>query len=83
MMKLKGKPFRIKIIQVYAPTTDHGDDEVREFYEDIGSIIEYTKSEEISILMGDWNAKVRELLEYPVTGKFGLGNRDDMIKGRG
>ena len=35
------------------------------------------KSGEISILIGDWNAKVGEQLEHPVTGKFGLGNRND------
>ena len=60
-----------------APTIDHGDDEVMKFYKDIGNVMEYAKSGEISILMGDWNAKVGEQLEHPVTGKFGLGNRND------
>ena len=77
MMKLKGKPFSINIIQVYASTMDHGDDEVMKFYEDIGNVMEYAKSGEISILVGDWNAKVGEQLEHPVTGKFGLANRND------
>ena len=27
--------------------------------------------------MGDWNAKVGEQREYPVSGKFGLGDRND------
>ena len=39
--------------------------------------MEYAKLGEISILMGGWNAKVGEQLEHPVTGKFGLGNRND------
>ena len=76
MMKLKGKPFNINIIQVYTPIIDHSDDEVMKFYEDIGNVMEYAKSGDISVLMGDWNAKVGGQLEHPVTGKFGFGNRN-------
>jgi hypothetical protein len=77
MVKLKGKPFNINIIQIYAPTTEHDDDEVENFYNDIENVMKYTKSGEINIVMGDWNAKVGEQQEYPVTGKFGLGDRND------
>lgn len=77
MVRLKGKPFNINIIQVYAPTMEHDDDEIEKFYDDIGSVMKYTKSGEINIVMGDWNAKVGEQQEYPVTGKFGLGHRND------
>ena len=77
MAKLKGKPFNINIIQVYAPTTDHDDEEVEKFYDDIENVMKYAKSGEINIVMGDWNAKVGEQQEYPVSGKFGLGDRND------
>ena len=39
--------------------------------------MKYAKSVEINIVMGDWNAKVGEQQEYPVSGKFGLGDRND------
>ena len=77
MMKLKGKPFNINIIQVYAPTTDHEEEEIEKFYDDIEDVMKYVKSGEIVIALGDWNAKVGQEPEYPVTGKFGLGNRND------
>ena len=35
MMKLLSKPFNINIIEVYAPTQDHDDDEIEKFYDDI------------------------------------------------
>ena len=59
LLKLDGMMINISIIQVYAPTLDHGD-EVMKFYEDIGNAMEYAKLGDISILMGDWNAKVGE-----------------------
>ena len=77
MAKLKGKPFNINIIQVYAPTTNHDDEEVEKFYDDIENVMKYAKSGEINIVMGDLNAKVGEQQEYPVSGKFGLGDRND------
>ena len=67
----------INIIQVYAPTTDHDDEEVEKLYDDIKNVMKYAKSGEINIVMGDWNAKVGEQQEYPVSGKFGLGDRND------
>ena len=39
--------------------------------------MKYAKSGEINIVMGDWNVKVGEQQEYPVSGKFGLGDRND------
>jgi len=37
VIKIKAKPFNIVIIQVYAPTCDHTDDEVESFYKDMDS----------------------------------------------
>lgn len=34
MLRLNSK-YRLKVIQVYAPTTTHSDEEVESFYEDI------------------------------------------------
>ena len=35
--KLNANPFNITIIQVYAPTSDHSDEEIDEFYEQLDS----------------------------------------------
>ena len=73
MMKLAGKPTNINIIQVYAPTQDHSDEELEKFYDNISDVMEYTKSGDITIILGDWNAKIGKHHEYPVTGHHGLG----------
>ena len=65
------------IIQVYAPTSDHDDDEVEQFYEDITKALEEHKAS-YTIVMGDFNAKVGEQQEgeESVLGKFGIGERN-------
>ena len=37
---LQGKPFKITVIQVYAPTTDAEEAEVDQFYEDLQDLLE-------------------------------------------
>ena len=37
----------------------------------------YAKSGEVTIIMGDMNAKVGKEEEYPTTGKHGLGNKNE------
>ena len=76
MLKLGGAPFNVNIIQAYAPTTDHSDEKVEEVYEGIQNVMQYTKSGEINIVMRDWNAIVGKQHEDPVTGGFGLGERN-------
>ena len=58
MMKLEAKPFNINVMQVYAPTQDHDDEEIEQFYQEIQNGIKYTKSDEVICIMGDLNAKV-------------------------
>ncbi|XP_072389526.1 uncharacterized protein [Diabrotica undecimpunctata] len=62
----------IKIIQVYAPTTSHSDEEIENFYEDINRAIEKDKTHHL-ILMGDFNAKLefKEDNAEVATGSFG------------
>ena len=38
----QGKPFSIKVIQVYAPTTNAEEAEVEQFYEDLQDLLELT-----------------------------------------
>ena len=66
----QGKPFSIKIIQVYALTTN-----VKEagFYEDLQDLLELTHKEDVLFITEDSNAKVGSQEIPGVTGKFGLG----------
>ena len=47
MMNIKAKPFNINVMQVYAPTHDHGGEEIEKFYQEIQNGIKYAKSDEI------------------------------------
>ena len=70
---LQGKPFNITVIQVYAPTSNAEEAEVKWFYEDLQDLLELTPNKDVLFLIGDWNAKVGSQETPGVTGKFGLG----------
>ena len=73
----QGKPFNITVIQVYAPTTNVEEAEVEQFYEDLQDLLELTPKKDALFIIGDWNEKVL-IQETPgVTGKFGLGVRNE------
>ena len=76
-MKLQGKPFDISLIQVCAPTQDYSDEDIEQFYEEIQQAIKYTNSNEVLLVMGDFNAKVGMEAMEDVVGKFGIGNRNE------
>jgi hypothetical protein len=77
MVKLKGEPRDIVIIQVYMPTSDHEDEEVDEMYEQIEELVDKQKGTDCVIVMGDWNAVVGEGRDGSEVGQFGLGARND------
>jgi len=64
------------IIQVYMQTSSHKDEEIKELYEQILEVIEMANEKDNLIILRDWNAVVRERTEPGVTGKFGLGTRN-------
>ena len=68
----QGKPFNIRVIQVYVPTTNAKEDEVEWFYEDIQDLQELILKKGVIFIIGDWNAKVGSQEILGVTGKFGL-----------
>ena len=73
----QGKPFNSTIIQVYAPTSNP---EVEWFCEDLQDLLELTPKKDILFIIGDWNAKVGIQETHGVTGKFGLGVRNEAGK---
>ena len=76
MVKIRAHPFNINIIQVYAPTQEGSEDDVDEFYETIADVQKQSKSQEIMVTMGDFNAKVGRGRFEDVVGPFGLGERN-------
>ena len=65
----QGQPFNIRVIQVYAPTTNAEEAEVEWFYENV------------LFITGDWNAKVQSQKIPGVTSKFGFGVQNEAGEG--
>ena len=47
------------------------------FYEDLQDVLEVTPKKDVLSIIGDWNAKVGSQETHEVTGKFGLGVRNE------
>ena len=69
----QGKPFNIRVIQVYALTSNAEEAEVEWFYEDLQDLLELTPKKDVLFIRADRNAKVGSQETPRVTGKFGLG----------
>ena len=69
----QGKPFKITVFQVYAPTSNAEEAEVEWFYEDLQDLLELTPKKDVLFIIGHWNEKVGSKETPGVTGKFGLG----------
>ena len=76
-VRFQGKPFNITVIQVYAPTSNAEDAEVERFYEDLQDLIELTPKKGVFFIIEDWKEKVGCQETPGVTGKFGLGVRNE------
>ena len=70
----QGKPFKITVIQVYAPTTNAEEAEVEWFYDDLQDLLELTpkKKKRCPFHHRNWNVKVGSQKIPGVTSKFGL-----------
>ena len=68
----------VKIVQVYAPTTAHDDEEVEAIYDDIADVVD-NRTTRYTIVMGDFNAKIGTRVdgEQNVMGLYGNGLRNE------
>ena len=76
-VRFQGKLFNITVIQVYAPTSNAEEAEVERFYEDLQDLLELTPQNDALFITGDWNGKLGCQQKSVVTGKFGLGIRNE------
>ena len=72
------KKYSVKVIQVYAPTSAHGDDEIEEMYDAINTLMDKTHTQ-YTMIIGDFNAKIgrRQSHESTIMGKYGTGHRNE------
>ena len=69
--------LHITVIQAYAPNSNAEEVEVEQFYEDLQDFLELTPKKHDLFIIRDWNAKVGRQETPGVTGKFGLGVRNE------
>ena len=73
-VRLQGKPFNIRVVQVYAPNSKAEEAEAEWFYEDLQDLPEITPPQKgVLFIIGDWNTKVGSKETHGVTDKFDLG----------
>ena len=77
---MKGKPFNITVIQVYAQTSKAEEAEVEWFYKDLQDLLELKPKKDVLFIIGDWNLKVGSQEISAVTGKFGLGVQNEVAQ---
>lgn len=77
MTQLTTDKINMNIIQVYAPTCEHDEEEVEKFYEELEEVLNMIKNNEVIIIMGDMNAKIGEGQEGYYVGSHGLGERNE------
>ena len=75
--KFQAKPLNMVVVQVYSPTSDHPDEELESFYDDVNKAMKYAKSDDVILVMGDMNAKIGSQAHGDVVGRHGLGERND------
>ncbi|XP_047469237.1 uncharacterized protein LOC125025306 [Penaeus chinensis] len=76
LVKLKGKNTNLSIVQGYAPTSQSTEEETGQFYEEIDRAKDQCGSQDMVIVMGDFNAKVSKQRGFAV-GEYGLALRNE------
>ena len=68
-IRFQGKPFNITVIKDYAPTTNAKEHEA--------DLLELIPKKDVLFIIVDWNAKVGSQEITRITGKFGLGVKNE------
>ena len=77
VVRLATKPVNMTVIQVYAPTSTHTNEEIEAFYEQLQAVKDDVGRRDVCV-MGDFNAKVGDVEDRDNgVGKYGLGERNE------
>lgn len=72
-LRIKTKFRNISIINAHAPTEEKSEEEKDEFYQNLMRIFDHIPSNDIKMMLGDFNAKIGKELQYMGTiGKHSL-----------
>ena len=71
------KPFNSTVIQVHAPINNAEEAKVKRFYEHLQYLLELKPKKDVLFIIGDWTTKVGSQEIPGVTGKFGLGVKNE------
>jgi len=77
LVQMSCTPIPLNIIQVYAPTADSTDVDLEIFYEELSRTYNKLKKNEMTVIMGDFNAKIGKGKVGESIGPFGLGERNE------
>ena len=65
------------LVQVYSPTANASNEVIDDFYGKLQTTVESVPTNDILIVMGNWNAKIGKREEPGIAGKWGLGERNE------
>lgn len=77
LLQLMTTHGKLNLIQIYAPTADKNEEELENFYSDLQKTLRLTASRDITVVMGDFNAKIGEGRCDSTVGQYGLGVRNE------
>ena len=78
VVRLNARPKNITMIQAYALTATAGEEIAEPFYEELERVAKKIPKGDITMMMGDFNAKVgRQHITGPAVGPYGLGEAND------
>ena len=79
VVRLAMRPVNVTVMQVYAPTTTHSEEELDTFYEQLPTVKDGLRTRrDICVVMRDFNAKAGDVEDRESgVGKFGIGTRNE------
>lgn len=80
-IRINTKPCILNVVQIYAPTLQSPEQDINNFYGTLESVLDKIPNREITMIIGDWNAKIGDttLDDHirDIVGKYGLGVRNE------
>ena len=78
VVRLNARSKNITLVQAHVPTATAEEEIAETFYEELERVIKKIPKGDITMMMGDFNAKVgRQYITGPAVGPYGLGEAND------